>query len=600
MSLFQELKRRNVFRVGIAYVVLGWVLLQVVDVVVPILALPDWVARLVLLLLGLGFPVVLIFAWAFELTPEGLKREKDVDRSQSIAASTARKLDRTIIVILVLAVVLLVLDRNSEKEPDQSIASAGAPANHETPEQGSEPSTQPGNAEASVAVLPFVNMSDDAENEYFSDGISEELLNVLVRVQGLRVPSRTSSFSFKGSNRKISEIGKELQVDHVLEGSVRKSGDRIRVTAQLIDVRTDTHLWSETFTRELDDIFAVQDEIAQAIVAALKVKLNPDQQQALVHSGTQNVEAYNKYLLGRHFWNQRIPGRMTEAIAPLREAVGLDPDFDQAWSALADVYVLLPEYLEGTVADNIPLALEAAKKALAINPSSARALTTSAYIKAMYYYRWDEAESEFKQAIELEPGYATAHQWYAEMLSVQRRTDEALAQLDVAAAVDPLAPIISHVKGWVALWAGRLDEAEGYYLTALKLDPGLPFAISNLGQLYMARGDYERARARWSEYFRLLGQTPGPQLLVIDAMENPELRDQAIAALQSSGIPADPFNLPALYANLGRLDLSLETILANFEAGGVYSVQVNRMVIFDPLREDPRFRAMLTQMNLNP
>ncbi len=235
MSLFDELKRRNVFRVGIAYLVLGWVLLQVVDVVVPILVLPDWVARLVLLLLGIGFPVVLVFAWAFELTPEGVKREKDVDRSQSITSTTGRKLDYTIIGILAVAVVLLVLER--QKGPDTlssgTVSVAGGRSAAELP-----PATaaeENAAAEKSIAVLPFINMSDDAGNEYFSDGISEELLNVLVRVEGLRVPSRTSSFTFKDSNKKIADIGKELNVDHVLEGSVRKAGDRIRVTAQLIE-----------------------------------------------------------------------------------------------------------------------------------------------------------------------------------------------------------------------------------------------------------------------------------------------------------------------------------------------------------------------------
>jgi len=569
MSFFKELKRRNVIRVGAAYLILGWVLLQVADVVGPILVLPDWVAKLVLLLLGLGFPVVLVFAWVFEMTPEGIKRESDIDRSRSITPQTGRKLDRLIIGLLAIAVVILLADRFLSKPMEKQSAQ---PSQVERTVPGEKVRDQVSDGETSVAVLPFVNMSDDAENEYFSDGISEELLNVLVRVEGLRVPSRTSSFTFKGSNKKIAEIGQELQVDHVLEGSVRKAGDRIRVTAQLIDVRTDAHLWSQTFTRELDDIFAVQDEIAQSIVAALKVTLDPDQQKRLLGRGTENIEAYNKYLLGRHFWNRRIPGRMAEAIAPLQEAVELDPNFDQAWAALADAYVLLPEYDEGTVADNIPPALAAAQKALAINPASARALTTSAYIKSMYYYHWAEAEREFMKAIGIEPGYATAHQWYAEMLAVERRTDEALAQLDAAAAVDPLAPIIRHVKGWVALWAGRLDEAEGFYLTALKLDPGLPYSVSNLAQLYMARGDYEQARARWTQYYQLLGLPPGPEQKVIDAMD----------------------------ASLGRLDLALETILENFESGGAYCAHVNRMVIYDPLREDPRFRAMLTQMNLSP
>jgi TolB-like protein len=293
MSLFDELKRRNVFRVGFAYLVLGWVLLQVVDVVLPILELPDWVARLVLLLLSVGFPIVLIFAWAFELTPEGIKREKDVDRSQSITPQTGRKLDRVVIGILAVAVIVLLLDRFRETRV----------TNVTEPENVSGPIVVPDSdstrAETSIAVLPFLNMSDDENNEYFSDGISEELLNVLVRIEGLRVPSRTSSFNFKGSDKNIAEIGRELKVDHVLEGSVRKAGDRIRVTAQLIDVKTDTHLWSDSYTRQVDDIFAVQDEIAKAIVTALQITLSGEEQNSISSHSTSNVAAYNKYLQGR-------------------------------------------------------------------------------------------------------------------------------------------------------------------------------------------------------------------------------------------------------------------------------------------------------------
>jgi TolB-like protein/tetratricopeptide (TPR) repeat protein len=601
LSIFQELKRRNVFRIGIAYVVLSWMMLQVTDVVVPILALPDWVARLVLFLLVIGFPFALFFAWVYELTPEGLKRERDVDRSQSITGQTGRKLDRVIIGVLVIAVALLLLERFTGAASDDTVTPPPQAAASESLHTGPDASQQeaPGN-DKSVAVLPFVNMSDDEQNEYFSDGISEELLNVLVRIEGLRVPSRTSSFTFKDSALKVSEIGRELGVDNVLEGSVRKAGNRIRVTAQLIDVDTDTHLWSETYTRELDDIFAVQDEIAHAIVNALKVTLSGREEQALDQRPTDNVEAYNQYLYGRHWWNQRIPGRMGEAIEPLRKAVELDPEFVQAWAALADVYLLLPEYNEGSVAENIPQALEASQKALALDPDSAQALTTSAYIKAMHYYQWEEAEAEFKRAIELNPNYRTAHQWYAEMLAVLRRTDEAMAQLEKAAEVDPLAAIIPHIQGWVLLHAGRLQEAKQSYLNALRLDPGLPYAIGNLGWTHLRLGEFEQARARFREVAELLDEDPGKDLILVDAMENPAFRDEAMRTLGEVPIPSQPFDVPVAFMMLGEPDLALERLERNFEAGGPYAPHINRIVLFDPLRDDPRFRAMLEKMNLWP
>ena len=601
MSIFQELKRRNVFRIGIAYVVLSWVMLQVTDVVVPILSLPDWVARLVLFLLVIGFPFALFFAWVYELTPEGIKREKDVDRSRSITGKTGRKLDRFIIGVLVIAVAVLLLERFTGEVSDDDATQAPQQVASEPIDSDSVASLQdaPGN-DKSVAVLPFVNMSDDEQNEYFSDGISEELLNVLVRIEGLRVPSRTSSFTFKDSTLKVSDIGRELGVDNVLEGSVRKAGNRIRVTAQLIDVDTDTHLWSETYTRELDDIFAVQDEIAHAIVSALKVTLSGREEQALDQRPTDNIEAYNQYLYGRHWWNQRIPGRMAEAIEPLRKAVELDPEFVQAWAALADVYLLLPEYDEGSVAENIPKALEATTQALGLDPDSAQALTTSAYIKAMHYYQWEEAEAEFKRAIDLAPNYRTAHQWYGEMLAVLRRTDEAMAQLEMAAEVDPLAPIVPHIQGWVALWAGAVEEAKRHYLDALRLDPGFPYAIGNLAMTHVRLGEFEKARALYRDVADVLDDDPGDDLLFVDAMENSAFRDEAIRRFGEVPIPSQPFDVPVVFMMLGERELAMERLERNFEAGGPYAPHINRIDLFDPLRDDPRFQAMLAKMNLWP
>ena len=602
MSFIEELKRRNVFRVGAAYAVAGWLLMQIVDVFAPALRLPDWFATAVAFLLLLGFPIALFFAWAFEITPDGIKRESEVPHDASATHETAAKLDRVTITLLLLVAGFVVVDRFVLQDDEQATS---PPAVAESAEDAADIAVEqvPAPAEdgkISVAVLPFVNMSDDAQNEYFSDGISEELLNVLVKIDSLRVPSRTSSFTFKGSTETIVDIGKALNVDHVLEGSVRKAGSRIRVTAQLIDVNTDTHLWSDTYTRELDDIFAVQDEISNAIVQALQVTLSGDDQEVLSDHGTANAEAYNQYLLGRHWWNQRIPGRMAEAIPPLRQAVELDPEFDQAWAALADVYLLLPEYAEGSTEENIPRALEAAQKALSINPDSARALTTQAYVKAMYQFDWAGSERDFLRAIKVEPEYTTARQWYAEMLAAQRRIDEALEQLEAAVAVDPLAPILPHIQGWVCAWDDRLDEAQAYYEAALRLDASFPYAMSNLAITHLRKGNFQLAREYWLKYADVTGFGEGvrPFILVVDAAENPELKPAAIEAISQPEIGIDPFNAPTSFAVLGRYDLALEAMLKNFEQGGPYSPHVNRMKLFDPLREDPRFMNMLREMNL--
>ncbi len=599
MNLFAELKRRNVFRVGIAYLVVSWFLLQIIDVVIPILILPDWVARLIFLLLAVGFIPVLIAAWAFELTPDGLKKEKDVDRNQSIASQTGHKLDRTIIVVLALALAYFAYDKFFAPAPNAlPSATTGLSTSTQSPAT-SEPVTEAAPDEKSVAVLPFLNMSDDEDNEYFSDGISEELLNVLVRVKGLRVPSRTSSFTFKGSTKKLAEIGKELQVDHILEGSVRKSGDRIRVTAQLIEVKSDTHLWSETYTRELDDIFAVQDEIAQAIVSALKVTLTGSDQAQIQSRSTDSVEAYNKYLLGRHLWNQRSPASLLASVEPLDEAIALDPQFGRAWEALADAYVLIPEYRAGNMHDYIPLAHDAISRALAINPQSARALTTSAYIKFMYDYDFEGATAEFKQAIKIDPGYATAHQWYGELLAAERKLDAALEQLKLARVADPLAHIMPHDMAWFLMWTDRRDEAYQYFRESMKLNPNFQNGFMNLGLLYLMDGNFDLARENIGKALSTNHVYSDIYLPFIDAMENPALRAKTVELVLAESKFENGVNGKArMLMFLGEPELAMDHLEMAMEVGDPYAVHLNRVSVFDPLRDNPRFQALLKKMNL--
>ena len=606
MSFFEELKRRNVFRVAIGYVITAWLLLQVVDLVLENVNSPDWVMQVFMLALAIGFPLAIFFAWAFEMTPEGVKREADVDRSKSIAPQTGRKMDRNIIIALTLALAYFAYDKfltTPDAGPDS--ISPEVALEIERPVAGEldpTPGTQPPQPnEKSVAVLPFINMSDDAQNEYFSDGISEELLNVLVRVKGLRVPSRTSSFTFKGSTRKLADIGKELQVDHILEGSVRKAGDRIRVTAQLIEVDTDTHLWSETYTRKLDDIFAVQDEIAQAIVGALKITLTGKEQAPIQTRSTASVEAYNKYLFGRHLWNQRTPDSILAAITPLLEAVEMDAGFGRAWEALADAYVLIPEYTTETIKEYIPLARVAIEKALLINPDSARALTTSAYIKFMHVYDFESARNEFIKAIDIEPGYATAHQWYGELLAAEGKLDAAMEELQLAHQADPLAPIMLHVAGWFLLYSDRFEESRQYYERALVLNPNLPNTLGNLAILDTMEGNFDSARQYARQAAAIRGIDPATHLALIDAVENPALKDKAIALLLADTNYPDGVMLKArMLMSLGEPELTMDSLERGFETGDPYAVHMKRMNTFDPLRENPRFQALLAKMNMWP
>ncbi len=317
-AVWGELKRRNVVRVAVAYAVVSWLILQLTDVLMPLLSLPEWVGGLVFLLLVVGFPLALIFAWAFELTPEGLKKEKDVDRSESITQITGRKLDFAIIAVLAVALVFFASTHQWDSET--------------------------GNAEIadkSIAVLAFADLSPKGDQEYFSDGISEELLNVLAKIPGLRVAARTSSFQFKGENRDIIDIGKRLNVAMVLEGSVRKADLQIRITAQLVDASNGFHLWSQTYDRELANIFAVQDEISAAIVEALKEHLGLQVEGVQRVARTTTPEAYEDFLLGRNLIHRRTQPLLEQAVERFQAVLAADPDYAPAWVGLAEATILL-------------------------------------------------------------------------------------------------------------------------------------------------------------------------------------------------------------------------------------------------------------------
>jgi len=432
VSFFNELKRRNVFRVGIAYVVIAWLLAQVADLAFENFGTPDWAIKTLLLILVLGFPLALFFAWAFELTPEGIKKEKEVDRSQSITPKTGRKLDYTIIALLVLALGYFIWESRFE--------AGSEPETHGTAEVGDqaagvEPSPV-AEKEASIAVLPFADLSAEGDQEYFADGISEELLNVLVRVEGLTVASRTSSFAFKGQTSNISDIAQELKVDHVLEGSVRKAGNRVRITAQLIDAATDRHLWSDTFDRELVDIFAIQDEIANAIVTALRSTLGiSDSGKAVtVTADTKNLDAYELYLQGRSLFIAR--DQLEESIRLLEKAVELDPNFARAWEGLSAVYAIVISW-GITDRDYDTLAIQAANRALELNPELSMPWATLALGSSGLGGSYVLAMEQFDQALKNDPKNSTAYLWRAIAWADLRFVARALADTKACLEIDP-------------------------------------------------------------------------------------------------------------------------------------------------------------------
>lgn len=594
MKIIEELKRRNVIRVGVAYLIGSWILLQVVDVLVPMLTLPDWVGRLVFLFVAIGIVPVLIFSWAYEMTPEGLRLDTEVDSNEAISNHTARKLDRLTIALLVVVAGIVVVDRlvpEATNAPPVTVDEAA-------PEMGSIADSVQDNR-PSVAVMPFVNMSDDASNEYFSDGISEELLNALAGIRNLRVPSRTSSFTFKGSDKRLDEIGQVLNVEHILEGSVRKAGDRIRVTAQLVEVSTDTRIWGDTYTRTLNDIFAVQDEIAQAIVSALQVTLSRVDRERLGAHSTSNVEAYDMYLVGRYAWNQRTPDAIRSAIEKFKEALALDPEFDQAWAALADAYLQMPEYEVASRAEYVPLARDVIKRALEINPDSARALAASGYFKAYYEYDWPGALADLERALEIEPDYASGRHYYGDILNTLGDLDAGLAQLRLAREADPLSVVIRHVPGYMLLWNFRFEEAELHYRDSEELGSPIRWTFQNQDVLNTLRGDYDQARSFARQLGEFEGFDPAADLARIDAVENPALKPRALKLLEArTDIIDGVFGKGMQYMLLGELESALDSLENGLAIGDPLATHMNYVKVYDPIRDDPRFQAMLRKMNM--
>jgi TolB-like protein len=456
--------------------------------------------------------------------------------------------------------------------------------------------------QTSIAVLPFVNMSSDPEQEYFSDGISEEILNSLVKLKDLKVAGRTSSFAFKGKDADLRSIGNALGVNHILEGSVRKSGNQVRITAQLIQADDGFHLWSETYTRELNDIFAVQDEISQAIVDALEVTLSGDEQENLTRRSTDNIAAYNKYLQGRALWHQRgLPG-LTAAIESLREAVTLDPGFADAWAALADALILMPEYGAPEVHEYVAMARDANFRTVEIDPDSAHALTTRAYMKFMYDYDYNGAREDFLRAIELEPTYPTAQQWYGEFLASQGDVEGGLAQFRKAAELDPLAPVMWHVSGFVSSHDNRFEEALGYYRRALEISPNFASTHGNLARTYARMGKYDLARQSLDRQLELTGWKRSGNYTYIDAMENPLLKGEVLEDMASNPenyVEGAVFNAYT-YMLLGEPELALGSLQKGLEDGDPYATFAGWSSVFDDLRDDPRFQAHLAKINMWP
>jgi len=603
LSLFNELKRRNVFRVGVAYVVIAWLVAQVLQLVFESFGTPDWVMKTLLVLLATGLPFVLFFAWAFEMTPEGLKRESEVDRTQSITSETGRRLNSAIVVVLVLALGYFAVDKfvlspardaalvEAAKREAREQAEAVEQASAQAEDKAAQDATQP---DKSIAVLPFVNMSGDEENEYFSDGLTEELLNSLARIKELKVTGRTSSFAFKGKNTDLREIGQTLGVAHILEGSVRKANNRVRITAQLIKAEDGYHLWSDTFDRELDDIFAIQEEIASRVAGELSLALLGDSQGELVHADTRNTEAYEAYLRGR-FLFLRDPDdvqNQNDAEKLFQHALDLDPDFSLAW--YGQFGVLNWRQRAGTVDYKLGAMQmrELADKLIAMDPDLPEAYLAEGSTDIIEM-KWPETEAAFRQALDLSPGFIGALNGMSSLMGLLNRKDEALDYALKAQARDPLNPaaLLNVAAAYASL--GRCDELEDTANRALSLTPGASRYHSLLGRcLLIQGGDLQKA-------ISLFEEEPLNFLRLTDlAMAHDKLGDRARARqyldeLQEREGENASYQYAQIYAQWGEPERALDALERAWEIGDPGFLLVNMDPMLDPIRGQPGFIALL-------
>jgi len=592
MLLYKELKRRNVFRVTIAYVIIAWLILQVGDTLAPALHLPESINTALAFFLILGFPLAIFLAWAYELTPEGLKKEKGVDRTKPITHVTGRKLDYVIIAVLVLALGYFaydkfVLDPSREAELVQATTEAVA-------EQATE-SREAEAADKSIAVLPFLNMSDDAANEYFSDGISEEMLNLLTKIPELRVTSRTSAFSYKGKDFKIADVGRELNVAYVLEGSVRKAGNKVRITVQLIEVDSDTHQWSETYDRTLEDIFAIQDEIAAAVVAQLKVTLLG----AVPMVRETNPQAYALFLQGRHLRQQMTAEGNEKAQALLQQALAIDPGFAAAWEELGSVYFNQVAINLRPIDEGYTLAREAINKALAIDPDYALAHAGLGSIAMIYDDDLAAAARHFERALQLEPANTVIIISAAHLTAALGRPDEALALIEFAVSRDPVNAIGHHVLGWYYINAGRWDEAIASLRTALTLSPGLRYAQYSIGTALLLKGEPRAALEAWQleEFrpFRLGGLS-----MVYHALGRADESDAALAEMIEQYERGAAYDIAYVLAYRGEADRAFEWLDKAVEYKDPGLPDITFQPLFANIHDDPRWQPFLESIGKSP
>lgn len=584
MALLGEMRRRNIFKVSLAYAIVSWLIVQVADVILPVFNAPQWIMQVLVLMLILMFPIAVLLSWAYELTPEGFKATADVDRTQSITVNTGKRLNHIVISLMALGIVFLVFDNyvfKTEIEPDPDVA-----------------------YRQSLAVIPFANRSAAEENaEFFADGVHDELLTRLSRISDLRVISRTSVMEYRNTSKNLRQIGEELEVGSILQGSVQRAADEVRINVQLIDARTDAHIWADTYDRELSaaNIFAIQTDISTAIADALEANLNDLEEARLEAVPTENLAALEAHFEGRRLVEQRTEPSILAAIEEFRRATTLDPDFAPAWAGLAEAWLELPNYSAEADPQQVRRkASSAAIRAVTLDPDSADAQAVLGWHLLLHNFDWSGSENAFRVALMAEAANVKALHWYSHLLSWQGKSDDAITAARLAVRSDPLSVLMQTNLSYVLMDARRWDEALEIADRILEVDVYESLQGNTwIGMLRAGRS--ESAAEMLVEWAESTGRDRDAATqvgeLIIQAQtsgESVELNRELIDRLQVGT------EISEIYAALRDSERTITELQERMRTGvgfrSLLSMKINPS--YDFIRDDPRFVALLEEIGL--
>ncbi len=585
-SFFAELKRRNVYKVAVAYAVVGWLVVQIATQVFPFFEIPSWAVRLIVLLIIAGFPISLVIAWAFEMTPEGIKRTEVADSKHE--HSRGKTWIYVVIIGGAISVALFFLGRYTGQ---RTSAESGRPS----------PAAAGPLPEKSIAVLPFDNLSRDPDNAFFAEGVQDEILTRLAKVGDLKVIARTSTQKFKSAPDDLRNVANQLGVRNILEGSVQKANDQVRVNVQLINGLTNAHLWAEIYDRKLTDIFAVESDIAKAIADQLQAKLTGSEKKMMAAQPTSNTEAYELYHKGRSLWGKRTGDNIPKAIAFYEQAIARDPNYALAYAGLSSAYILAPFYADADRRESGAKAKEAALKALRLDPNLAEAHL--ALGKVLFFSEIDlpGALREYKRAVELKPNDADAHHWYGnDALAALGQFDEAIVEGRRSVELDPLSVVINADFGVTLLYAHRYEEAARQLRKTLEIDPSF-YTHYNLGLLLQATGDLSGAITEYGKA-KQLGDNTYVSTLLAQAKALAGDKDAAQQMLSELAKISQQHEVVGylrslLYLSLNNKDEALRWLeqgYAERDGSNIATIKVDPLLI--SLHGDPRFEALVQKV----